>query len=128
MISSLGKAAQPDKTSRRFQAGSKPATTHKELSAWSALRHHFELYLDRLVLPIGWIGTGTVGFAGNIALRDWNIMNTPVRAYVTGKLEIPRSSLVLYRQACQAPRKGAGRFAAAFAHGTYLYIDPTTTL
>jgi len=39
--------------------------------------------LYRISLPIGGIGTGTVGLGGSGELRDWQIMNVPAKNYST---------------------------------------------
>jgi len=43
------------------------------------LRHYDARHLERISLPIGGIGTGTVGLGGRGELRDWEIMNRPAR-------------------------------------------------
>ena len=41
------------------------------------LRHYDAGHLERISLPLGGIGTGTVGLGGRGELRDWEIMNRP---------------------------------------------------
>ena len=47
--------------------------------AW--LSHYDADHLERISLPLGGIGTGTVGLGGRGELRDWEIMNRPARGH-----------------------------------------------
>ena len=44
---------------------------------WPVLKHYDGDYLERVALPLGGIGTGTVSLGGRGELRDWEIMNVP---------------------------------------------------
>ena len=46
-------------------------------SSWPVLKHYDESHLERVALPLGGIGTGTVSLGGRGELRDWEIMNVP---------------------------------------------------
>ncbi len=48
---------------------------------WPVLKHYPQEKLDRLALPIGGIGTGTISLMGNGALRHWEIMNRPAKGF-----------------------------------------------
>ena len=44
---------------------------------WPVLKHYDQDHLRQISLPIGGIGTGTVGLGGRGELRDWEIANVP---------------------------------------------------
>ena len=44
---------------------------------WPVLRTYEGEFLRRVKMPVGGIGTGTISLAGNGALVDWEIFNTP---------------------------------------------------
>jgi len=51
---------------------------------WPALRNYTGEHLDRIALPLGGIGTGTVSLGGRGDLRDWEIVNRPAKGFVPG--------------------------------------------
>ena len=55
---------------------------------WPVLRHYDSQHLQRIALPLGGIGTGTVSLGGRGELRDWEIMNVPAKGFST----VPRSN------------------------------------
>ncbi len=50
---------------------------------WPVLTHYDAAHLQRVALPLGGIGTGTVSLGGRGELRDWEIMNVPGKGYST---------------------------------------------
>ncbi len=90
-------------------ATSTPATANETgndqnpwLSAdWPVLRSYAGRQLDRIALPLGGIGTGTVSLGGRGDLRDWEIVNRPAKGFS------PRQAFFAIR--------GAGKTTPAFA-------------
>ncbi len=48
---------------------------------WPVLKHYNQQHLQRIALPLGGIGTGTVSLGGRGDLRDWEIMNRPAKRF-----------------------------------------------
>ncbi len=48
---------------------------------WPVLKTYDQDHLERISLPLGGIGTGTVGLGGRGNLCDWEIMNRPAKGY-----------------------------------------------
>ena len=53
-------------------------------SNWPVLRSYEGEHLQRIALPLGGIGTGTVSLGGRGNLCDWEVMNRPAKGYVPG--------------------------------------------
>lgn len=51
--------------------------------SWPVLKKYDQTHLEKIALPLGGIGTGTVSFGGRGELRDWEIMNVPAKNYST---------------------------------------------
>ncbi|MBT4096341.1 MAG: hypothetical protein HOE86_01770, partial [Gemmatimonadetes bacterium] len=51
---------------------------------WPSLRSYTGEHLQRIALPLGGIGTGTVSLGGRGNLTDWEIMNRPAKGFVPG--------------------------------------------
>jgi len=49
--------------------------------SWPVLKQYGEEYIERIAMPMGGIGTGTISLNGKGALRDWEIMNRPAKGY-----------------------------------------------
>lgn len=50
---------------------------------WPVLKHYDQSHLDKIALPLGGIGTGTVSLGGRGELKDWELMNVPAKGYST---------------------------------------------
>ena len=50
---------------------------------WPVLKQYDSDHIQKIALPIGGIGTGTVSLSGRGALVDWEIMNRPGKGYST---------------------------------------------
>ncbi|MDC0177913.1 non-lysosomal glucosylceramidase [Polaribacter sp.] len=48
---------------------------------WPVLKTYDQNHLDRIAMPIGGIGTGTISLTGRGALEDWEIMSRPAKGY-----------------------------------------------
>ncbi len=55
--------------------------TKGKTSDWPVLKRYTGDQLARISLPLGGIGTGTVGFGGRGQLRDWELMNRPSKGF-----------------------------------------------
>ena len=49
---------------------------------WPVLKTYEGEFLDRVKMPLGGIGTGTISLAGNGALVDWEVQGAPNKGYV----------------------------------------------
>ena len=49
---------------------------------WPVLKHYDQQHLQRIALPLGGIGTGTVSLGGRGDLRDWEIVNRPAKGFM----------------------------------------------
>ncbi len=50
---------------------------NKEASSWPILKSYTGDDLRKISMPVGGIGTGNIGLAGNGGLVNWEIMNRP---------------------------------------------------
>ena len=51
---------------------------------WPVLKVYDAKHIDKIALPVGGIGTGTVSLGGRGNLQDWEIMNRPAKGYNPG--------------------------------------------
>jgi len=49
---------------------------------WPVLKHYDQNHINKIALPVGGIGTGTISLGGIGDLRDWEIMNKPAKGFV----------------------------------------------
>ncbi len=69
---------------------------------WPVLKHYDKDHVDRIALPLGGIGTGTVSLGGRGNLRDWEIMNRPAKGYNPGpRFEIAPSFVLFTKSGSQ---------------------------
>ena len=50
--------------------------------AWPVLKRYDQDHIEKVALPLGGIGTGTVSLGGRGDLRDWEIMNCSSKRFV----------------------------------------------
>ncbi|HBY61813.1 MAG TPA: hypothetical protein DEH78_18485, partial [Solibacterales bacterium] len=48
---------------------------------WPTLRRYTGERAERVLMPVGGVGTGCVSLAGNGALRDWEVVNRPAKGF-----------------------------------------------
>ncbi|MCD6518358.1 MAG: hypothetical protein J7M05_00335 [Anaerolineae bacterium] len=53
--------------------------------SWPVLTHYEGRYLNRIAMPLGGIGTGTVSLGGRGNLQDWEMMNRPAKGFWGGE-------------------------------------------
>jgi non-lysosomal glucosylceramidase len=67
---------------------------HNTGSPWPVLRRYEKPHTQRIALPLGGIGTGTVSLGGRGDLRDWEIVNRPAKGFA------PRHGFFAIRAGC----------------------------
>ncbi|WP_406684722.1 non-lysosomal glucosylceramidase [Seonamhaeicola sp. MEBiC1930] len=50
-------------------------------NSWPVLKTYDQNHTDRIAMPVGGIGTGTISLTGRGALEDWEIMSRPAKGY-----------------------------------------------
>ena len=55
---------------------------HSQSQDWPFLKHYDQEHINKIALPVGGIGTGTISLGGIGDLRDWEIMNKPAKGFV----------------------------------------------
>jgi uncharacterized protein (DUF608 family) len=53
----------------------------QQQSLWPILKTYDQEHTQRIAMPIGGIGTGTISLKGNGAIQDWEIMNRPAKGF-----------------------------------------------
>ncbi|PQV50617.1 uncharacterized protein (DUF608 family) [Jejuia pallidilutea] len=48
---------------------------------WPVLKSYDQYHTDRIAMPVGGIGTGTISLTGRGALEDWEIMSRPAKGF-----------------------------------------------
>jgi non-lysosomal glucosylceramidase len=61
-----------------------PAAEGQQDPTWPVLKHYDSQHVQKIALPIGGIGTGTVSLGGRGNLQDWEIMSRPAKGYNPG--------------------------------------------
>lgn len=56
-------------------------TVKAQQKEWPVLKTYDQNHLQKIAMPIGGIGTGTVSLKGNGAIQDWEIMNRPAKGF-----------------------------------------------
>ncbi len=59
-----------------------PAGVPVSAQDWPVLKTYDQDHLDKIALPLGGIGTGTVSLGGRGDLRDWEIVNRPAKGFI----------------------------------------------
>ncbi|MBN2592585.1 MAG: hypothetical protein JXA81_03680 [Sedimentisphaerales bacterium] len=64
---------------KTMDEASDEASIHK---AWPVLKRYDQNHIEKIALPLGGIGTGTVSLGGRGDLHDWEIMNCASKGFV----------------------------------------------
>lgn len=62
-----------------FMAG--PISAQKISTDWPVLKTYDQDHIQKIKMPVGGIGTGTVSLTGRGSLEDWEIMNRPAKGF-----------------------------------------------
>jgi non-lysosomal glucosylceramidase len=121
-----------------------------EAEAWPVARSYTGAELNRISLPVGGIGTGTVGFGGRGQFRDWELENHPSKGLTSAltffacRVAPPGSQGQAQARICEGalfdeevegwqgspaplaglPRFGQCEFQASYPFGRVLLSDP----
>jgi uncharacterized protein (DUF608 family) len=53
----------------------------QQQNSWPVLKTYDQKHTDRIAMPVGGIGTGTISMSGYGALIDWEVMSRPAKGY-----------------------------------------------
>lgn len=94
---------------------------NQHLIPWPVLRKYNQDSIQRIAMPLGGIGTGTISLGGHGNLRDWEIMNRPAKGFVPGYHQIGPSFALFTKTA-------SGQSVTRLLEGPYpeeLYEGPS---
>lgn len=57
------------------------STAQMASTGWPVLKTYDQEHIQRIAMPIGGIGTGTISLTGYGAIQDWEIMSRPAKGY-----------------------------------------------
>ncbi|RME69549.1 MAG: hypothetical protein D6781_08375 [Verrucomicrobia bacterium] len=90
---------------------------------WPALRIFSGPELDRIAMPVGGIGTGTISIGGRGDLRDFEVFNRPSRGFIP-RAQGAQPSLVLRTRRCLPSEPAAIRILEGAVSGRHLDANP----
>ena len=70
---------------------------------WPVLKTYDQEHTEKVALPLGGIGTGTISLGGRGELRDWEIMSRPAKGFVPANRRKVGPSFILYARAGNKP-------------------------
>ena len=64
-----------------FQFISFVAFAQSQNKDWPVLKTYDQQHIQKIKMPVGGIGTGTISLTGRGSLEDWEIMNRPAKGF-----------------------------------------------
>lgn len=55
--------------------------TNAQQTQWPVLKTYDQNHIQKIAMPVGGIGTGTISLTGRGSLEDWEIMNRPAKGF-----------------------------------------------
>ncbi len=84
-VAAAGAACAPDAPGTAPTPAAAPISESEQAALddpdWPVLKVYGPEFIDRIALPLGGIGTGTVSLTGFGSLRDWELMNRPAKGF-----------------------------------------------